>query len=39
MTGKWVDDAFGFMAGWNFFLYEALAVPFEITAITLVLSV
>ncbi|KAL4976259.1 amino acid permease-domain-containing protein [Aspergillus desertorum] len=23
MAGKGVDDAFGFMAGWNFFLYEA----------------
>lgn len=38
MAGKWVDDAFGFMAGWNFFFYEALLIPFEITALTLVLS-
>ncbi len=38
MAGHWVDDAFGFMAGWNFFLYEALLVPFEITALNLVLS-
>ncbi|KAI9757861.1 MAG: hypothetical protein M4579_003297 [Chaenotheca gracillima] len=38
MAGKWVDDAFGFMAGWNFFLYEALLIPFEITALNLVLS-
>jgi amino acid transporter len=38
MAGKWVDDAFGFMAGWNFFLYEALIVPFEITALGLVIS-
>ena len=38
MAGKWVDDAFGFMAGWNFFFYEALLIPFEITAITQVLS-
>lgn len=22
LAGHWVDDAFGFMAGWNFFLYE-----------------
>jgi len=21
MAGRWVDDAFGFMAGWNFFLF------------------
>lgn len=38
MAGKWVDDAFGFMAGWNFFLYEAILIPFEITALNLVLS-
>ncbi|KXL48279.1 MAG: hypothetical protein FE78DRAFT_105264 [Acidomyces sp. 'richmondensis'] len=38
LAGKWVDDAFGFMAGYNFFFYEALAIPFEITALSLVLS-
>lgn len=38
LAGKWVDDAWGFMAGWNFFLYEALLIPFEITAISLVLG-
>ena len=38
MAGHWVDDAFGFMAGWNFFLYEALLIPFEITALNLVLT-
>lgn len=38
MAGKWVDDAFGFAAGWNFFFYEALIIPFEITALTLVIS-
>lgn len=38
MAGKWVDDALGFTAGWNFFLYEALLIPFEITALTTVLS-
>ncbi|KAF1808844.1 hypothetical protein P152DRAFT_517199 [Eremomyces bilateralis CBS 781.70] len=38
LAGKWVDDAFGVMAGWNFFLYEALLIPFEITAISTVLS-
>lgn len=31
-------QAFGFMAGWNFFLYEALVIPFEITALCTVLS-
>ncbi|RMX88803.1 hypothetical protein D0869_01364 [Hortaea werneckii] len=34
----WVDDALGFMAGWNYFLYEALLIPVEVTAICLVLS-
>jgi amino acid transporter len=38
MAGKWVDESFGFMAGWNFFLYEALLIPFEISALTQVLS-
>lgn len=38
LAGHWVDDAFGFMAGWNFFLYEALLIPFEITALNLVIS-
>lgn len=38
LAGKWVDSAFGFMAGWNFFFYEALGVPFEITAVSIVLS-
>ncbi|PLB54902.1 amino acid transporter [Aspergillus steynii IBT 23096] len=38
MAGKWVDEAFEFMAGWNFFIYEALLVPFEITALTMTLS-
>jgi amino acid transporter len=38
MAGHWVDEAFGFMAGWNFFFYEALLIPFEITALNLVLS-
>ncbi|KAL4787345.1 amino acid permease/ SLC12A domain-containing protein [Aspergillus varians] len=38
LAGKWVDDAWGFTAGWNFFLYEAILIPFEITAISLVLT-
>lgn len=38
MAGHWVDEALGFTAGWNFFLYEALLIPFEITALNLVLS-
>lgn len=38
MAGKWVDDSLGFMAGWNYFLYNALLIPFEITAINALLS-
>lgn len=38
MAGRWVDEAFGFWAGWNFFIYEALLIPFEITALNLVLT-
>ncbi|KAI1099521.1 amino acid permease/ SLC12A domain-containing protein [Jackrogersella minutella] len=38
MASKWVDESLGFMAGWNFFLYEVLLIPFEITALTSVLS-
>ncbi|KAJ4231811.1 hypothetical protein NW757_013908 [Fusarium falciforme] len=38
LAGYWVDDALGFLAGWNFFLYEAILIPFEITALNLVIS-
>ncbi|KAF9888489.1 hypothetical protein FE257_008596 [Aspergillus nanangensis] len=38
LAGHWVDDALGFVAGWNFFLYEAFLIPFEITALSLVMS-
>ncbi|KEY66654.1 hypothetical protein S7711_01946 [Stachybotrys chartarum IBT 7711] len=38
LAGHWADDALGFMAGWNFFFYEALLIPFEITALNLVMS-
>ncbi|KAI1504301.1 amino acid permease/ SLC12A domain-containing protein [Biscogniauxia marginata] len=38
MAGKWVDESFGFMAGWNFFIYEAVLIPFEISALNLVLT-
>jgi yeast amino acid transporter len=34
----WVDDAWGFMAGWNFFFYEAILIPFEISALNLILK-
>lgn len=38
MAGKWVDESFGFMAGWNFFLYESFLIPFEISALNLVIT-
>ncbi|OJJ42807.1 hypothetical protein ASPZODRAFT_76018 [Penicilliopsis zonata CBS 506.65] len=38
MAGRWVDESFGFMAGWNFFLFEAILIPFEISALNLVLT-
>ncbi|KAF2708662.1 histidine permease [Pleomassaria siparia CBS 279.74] len=38
MAGHWVDEAAGFAVGWNFFFYEALLIPFEITALNLVLT-
>ncbi|KAF2469093.1 amino acid transporter-like protein [Lindgomyces ingoldianus] len=38
MSSKWIDEAYGFMAGWNFFLYEAVLIPFEISALNLVLT-
>jgi len=38
MAGRWVDESLGFMVGWNFFFYEALLIPFEISALNLVLT-
>jgi amino acid transporter len=38
LAGYWVDDALGFVAGWNFFFYEALIIPFEIVALTSVIA-
>ncbi|KAI0139003.1 amino acid permease/ SLC12A domain-containing protein [Hypoxylon sp. NC0597] len=38
MAGRWVDPAFGFLAGWNFFIYEVVNIPFEISAISAVLK-
>lgn len=36
-AGRYVDEAFGFAAGWNFFVFEAALVPFEITACNLII--
>lgn len=37
-AGRWVDDAFGFAAGWNFFIFEAALVPFEIVACNVIIK-
>ncbi|KAL3480045.1 amino acid permease/ SLC12A domain-containing protein [Aspergillus californicus] len=36
-AGRYVDDAFGVAAGYNFFVFEAIMVPFEITACNLII--
>ncbi|KAL2845388.1 general amino acid permease AGP2 [Aspergillus pseudodeflectus] len=36
-AGRYVDDAFGVAAGYNFFVFEAAMVPFEITACNLII--
>ncbi|UPL02226.1 hypothetical protein LCI18_013160 [Fusarium solani-melongenae] len=38
LAGVWVDEALGFMVGWNFFFYEALLIPFEIVALNVIVS-
>lgn len=38
LAGHFVDDSLGFVAGWNFFIYEGILIPFEITAFTEVCS-
>ncbi|EXJ92919.1 hypothetical protein A1O3_01475 [Capronia epimyces CBS 606.96] len=37
LAGRFVDDAFGVATGFNFFLLEAFLVPFELTAINIVI--
>ncbi|KAG0132199.1 amino acid permease/ SLC12A domain-containing protein [Tuber indicum] len=36
-AGRFVDDAFGFAAGYNFFVYQAALVPFEIVACNVII--
>jgi amino acid transporter len=33
-----LDDAFGVAAGWNFFVFEAALVPFEIVACNVIIG-
>ena len=37
-AGRYVDDAFGVAAGYNFFVFEAFLVPFEIVACNLIIT-
>ena len=37
-AGRYVDEAFGVAAGYNFFVFEAALVPFEIVACNLIIS-
>ncbi|KAI4164765.1 MAG: hypothetical protein LQ342_001740 [Letrouitia transgressa] len=36
-AGRYVDEAFGFAAGYNFFVFEAALVPFEIVACNVII--
>jgi yeast amino acid transporter len=37
-ASRWVDEAFGVAAGYNFFIFEAALVPFEVTACNFVIN-
>jgi len=37
-AGRYVDEAFGFATGWNFFVFEAVLVPFEVVACNMILK-
>ena len=36
-AGRYVDEAFGVAAGYNFFVFEAMLVPFEVVACNLII--
>jgi amino acid transporter len=36
-AGRYVDEAFGVAAGYNFFIFEAALVPFEIVACNVIM--
>ncbi|KAK2765100.1 hypothetical protein FQN54_008799 [Arachnomyces sp. PD_36] len=38
LAGFWVDDAFSFAMGWNYFFLMAFNIPYEITAIHVLLT-
>ena len=35
---KWIDEAWGFMVGWNYFFYIAIGIPLEITSMSLIVQ-
>lgn len=37
-AGRWVDEAFGVAAGYNFFVFQAALVPFEIVACNVIIN-
>lgn len=37
-AGRWVDEAFGLAAGYNFFVFQAALVPFEVTACNVIIK-
>ena len=37
-SDKFVDEALGFAAGYNFFIFEAIEVPFEVTATHIIIQ-
>lgn len=37
LAGRFVDEAFGVAAGYNFFILEAMLVPFELVACNLII--
>lgn len=38
LAGRYVDEAFGVAAGYNFFVFEAALVPFEIVACNVIIG-
>lgn len=37
-AGRYVDEALGVATGYNFFIFEAALVPFEIVAVSLIVN-
>ena len=37
-AARWVDPAFGFAVGWNYFYTQAITVPVEVTAAAILLT-